>query len=67
MKDVISRQGTTPKYEKDIRRLLDDKSIDIVTVATPNHWHALMSVWAMRAGKDVYCEKRRRTTCTKAG
>lgn len=46
-----------PRYEKDVRKLLEDKSIDAVSIATPNHWHALMSVWAMQAGKDVYIEK----------
>jgi predicted dehydrogenase len=46
-----------PRYVKDFRRLLDDKAIDIVSIATPNHWHALMAVWAMQAGKDVYVEK----------
>jgi len=46
-----------PKYVKDIRALLDRKDIDIVSIATPNHWHALMAVWAMQAGKDVYLEK----------
>jgi predicted dehydrogenase len=40
-----------------MRRIFDDKSIDIVTFATPNHWHALGSIWAMQAGKHVYCEK----------
>jgi len=39
------------------RRLLEDKSIDAVVIATPNHWHALMTVWACQAGKDVYVEK----------
>ena len=56
--DAIKRtRGEAPKFEKDIRRVIDDKNIDIVAIATPNHWHALMAVWAMRAGKDVYCEK----------
>ena len=41
----------------DIRRVLDDKTIDAVVVATPNHWHALATVWACQAGKDVYVEK----------
>jgi predicted dehydrogenase len=46
-----------PRYEQDIRKLLEDKNIDAVSIATPNHWHALMAVWAMQAGKDVYVEK----------
>ena len=41
----------------DIRKLLEDKSIDVVGIATPNHWHALASIWAVQAGKDVYVEK----------
>jgi predicted dehydrogenase len=57
MKRAAKAQGTDPKYVRDIRKVLDDKSIDIVSVATPNHWHALAAVWAMRAGKDVYGEK----------
>ena len=46
-----------PRFEKDFRRLLEDSSIDVVSIATPNHWHTLMAVWAMQAGKDVYVEK----------
>ncbi len=41
----------------DMRKLFDDKSIDAVSIATPNHWHALASIWAIQAGKDVYVEK----------
>jgi predicted dehydrogenase len=41
----------------DFRRLLDDRRLDAVAIAAPNHWHALMAVWACQAGKDVYVEK----------
>src|SRR4051812_30710426 len=41
----------------DIRKLLENKDIDVVTFATPNHWHSLGSIWAIQAGKDVYVEK----------
>ena len=41
----------------DVRKLLDDKNIDAVSVTTPNHWHALVAVWACQAGKDVHVQK----------
>src|SRR5438552_11476883 len=41
----------------DVRKLLEDKSIDAISIATPNHWHSLMGIWACQAGKDVYVEK----------
>ncbi|MCU0917346.1 MAG: Gfo/Idh/MocA family oxidoreductase [Planctomycetes bacterium] len=46
-----------PKFVQDLRRIFDDKSVDIVSIATPNHWHSLAAIWAMQAGKDVYVEK----------
>src|SRR5947208_931857 len=51
------KQHKTPKFEQDIRKVMEDKTIDIVTIATPNHWHALAAIWAIQAGKDVYVEK----------
>jgi len=46
-----------PETYKDIRKLLEDKSLDAISIATPNHWHTLMTVWGCQAGKDVYVEK----------
>ena len=54
---AAQQQGRKPKEYGDLRDMLQDKSIDIVTVATTNHWHALATIWAVQAGKDVYCEK----------
>ncbi len=45
------------KTFRDIRKILDDKNIDAVSIATPNHWHTLQTIWACQAGKDVYVEK----------
>jgi predicted dehydrogenase len=46
-----------PGYEQDLRRVMDDKDIDAVVIATPNHWHALATIWALQAGKHVFVEK----------
>ena len=46
-----------PTGVKDFRKVLEDKSIDVVSIATPDHWHTLQAIWAMQAGKDVYVEK----------
>jgi len=50
-------QGARPKTYQDIRKLLEDKGIDAISIATCNHWHALATIWACQAGKDVYVEK----------
>jgi predicted dehydrogenase len=57
VEQIKNRTGKAPKYYRDIRKMLDDKSIDLVSIATPNHWHALAAIWAVQAGKDVYVEK----------
>ena len=54
---AAQKSRATPKRYKEYRKLLDDKDIDSVVIATPDHWHALMFVDACRAGKDVYVEK----------
>jgi len=51
------KYGGNPKTETDFRRVLDNRDVDAVTIAAPDHWHALMMIWACQAGKDVYVEK----------
>src|SRR5437899_4342926 len=54
---VEKTQGRAPKCVQDFRQMLDDKSVDAVVNATPDHWHALGTILACQAGKDVYVEK----------
>ncbi len=54
---IEKRTSRRPKWVKDMRRVFDDRSVDLIGTATPNHWHALCGVWAMQAGKDAYIEK----------
>jgi predicted dehydrogenase len=49
--------GNVPKCLQDIRKALDDKDLDAISIAAPNHWHTLLTIWACQAGKDVYVEK----------
>ncbi len=56
-KEFEAKYGRPVKTEKDLRRVYDDKEVDVVSIATPNHWHALATIWACQAGKDVYVEK----------
>src|SRR6185437_4497157 len=46
-----------PTCVQDVRKALDDKTLDAISIATPNHWHALLTIWGCQAGKDVYVEK----------
>ena len=57
LKAVAAKGGKTPKTEKDLRRVLEDKSVDAVTIAMPNHWHSIAAIMACQAGKHVYVEK----------
>ncbi|MBI5769162.1 MAG: Gfo/Idh/MocA family oxidoreductase [Verrucomicrobia bacterium] len=57
LKLVEQKSGAKPSTHWDLRAVLDDKSIDAVAIAVPNHWHALAAVWAAQAGKHVYVEK----------
>jgi len=55
--EMAKRGLPKPATYTDFRKVLEDKSIDVVSIATPNHWHSLMGIWACQAGKDVYVEK----------
>jgi predicted dehydrogenase len=55
--DMESAQGRKAQFESEFQRVLDDKEIDAVVIATPDHWHARIAILACQAGKDVYCEK----------
>jgi predicted dehydrogenase len=56
--DALTKiRGRKPGAHVDARKLLEDKSVDAISIATPNHWHSLMAIWGCQAGKDVYVEK----------
>ena len=57
VKYIKDKQGHEPKTHYDMRKMFEDKDIDAVMIAAPNHWHALASIWACQAGKHVYVEK----------
>ncbi len=54
---VEKATGKKPKGYADMKQVFDDKSVDAVSMPLPNHWHALATIWACQAGKDVYIEK----------
>jgi predicted dehydrogenase len=54
---IKEKWGRPPTCVQDIRKALEDKELDAISIATPNHWHSLMTIWACQAGKDVYVEK----------
>lgn len=53
----LAKDGLTPEKFTDVRKLLASPNVDAITIATPNHWHALQGIWACEAGKDVFVEK----------
>ena len=55
--EIEKKTGKRPALYTDMRKCFEDKSINIVSIATPNHWHSLAAIWAIQAGKDVYVEK----------
>ena len=55
--EIEKKTGKRPTLFSDMRKCFEDKNIDIVSIATPNHWHSLAAIWAIQAGKDVYVEK----------
>ena len=57
IQSVYEKYGYKPKGEKDIRKVLEDKDVDILVIASPDHWHAPASIMALQAGKHVYVEK----------
>jgi predicted dehydrogenase len=57
LRTIQQRGNNRPQTVQDVRQALQDRNLDVVSIATPNHWHALMTVWACQAGKDVYVEK----------
>src|SRR2546423_8337241 len=54
---LVRNTSEKAKEFEDMRQAFADPGIDAVSIATPNHWHALATIWALQAGKDVYCEK----------
>jgi predicted dehydrogenase len=53
----LAAKNITVETYQDIRKLLDSKEVDAISIATPNHWHSLGAIWGCQAGKDVYVEK----------
>jgi predicted dehydrogenase len=56
VRDLASENIRVTPYV-DVRKLLESRDVDAISIATPNHWHSLMTIWACQAGKDVYVEK----------
>ena len=57
LKGLETKGAKKPATYVDVRKMLEDKNIDAISIASPNHWHTLQTIWAVQAGKDVYVEK----------
>jgi predicted dehydrogenase len=57
LKSIERAAGYKPKCVSDLRKALDDKNLDAISIATPNHWHTLLTIWGCQSGKHVYVEK----------
>ena len=57
MLDKRTEGRVKPQLAADVRQVLEDKTLDAISIAAPNHWHSLMTIWAAQAGKHVYVEK----------
>ena len=53
----LKKYNKKVSLEQDLRKVMDNKDIDVISIASPNHWHSLSVIWACQAGKDVYVEK----------
>lgn len=56
-KEILEKYNKKVKLVQDLRKVISDKNIDVISIASPNHWHSLTTIWACQAGKDVYVEK----------
>ena len=57
IEEYFKKQGYAPVFVTDMRKVFDDKDVDAVVIATPEHWHVLAAIWALQSGKHVYVEK----------
>jgi predicted dehydrogenase len=57
LKRIAGKNSPAPKTVQDVRKALEDRELNAISIAAPNHWHALLTIWGCEAGKDVYVEK----------